>query len=319
MSGFHARASGYDDVAQNILKYCTPDKVMNKTYFDFECNAYSAGMAKQDHVPLMDLEMGATVTFPTYKPDYSLPRSGHWNNGEKDYIGVDLDQMSVNACNTYSFEHKVSQRDYQLLRKAGCYKDYTNMIGRALATRKKALLDSYAFAVAVGSAGLQIGSSGDPVTNTASAYNDMWKQIITDSLKTKQMCSIKDNTPDIMVYLPHDMIGAHIDFFDEKQSCACKDGIRMGLDAYTTPYGHQVSFVDDQFLPRDATTGKVLGLWLNRQHFGLVNQSFYEGWFPDRSDMWFEGEMLYDAFLLNCKAAGAIVTDVSPTCDITCA
>jgi hypothetical protein len=318
MSGFHARASGYGDIAQNIIKYCTADKVMNKTLYDFECNSIAASMAKQSHLTMSDLEMGAAVTFPFYTPDYSLPKTGHWNNGEAHRLKIDLDDMTVNACNVFKYDLKLSQRDFVLFKRCKTYNEYTAMIARSLATTKKALMDSYALAIATGSAGLQIGSTQDPVTNTAADYNAMWKELITQVLLTEQMCSIEDSTPDVVVYLPLQMINAHIDFFDEKQSCICKDGIRMGIKQYTTPYGHTVQFVHDRFLPRDATTGKVLGLWLNRSHFGLVDQSFYEGWFPDRSDLWFEGELLYDAFLLNCKAAGVIVTDITPSCEIIC-
>lgn len=318
MSSIHARASGYGDIAQNVLKYCTADKVMDKTFFDFECNSYAASLAKQSHVPLADLEMGASVTFPLYTPDYSLPKTGHWNNGEKDRLDVNLDAMTVNACNVYGYDLKLSQRDYVMLRKCKSYAEYTSMIARALSTKKKALLDSYVTAIIVGSAGNQIGSTSSPVTNTASSYNEMWQEILTQILDTEQMCSIGDTTPDIVTYLPNSMYSAHLKFWDEKQSCACTDGIRNGVKGYTTPYGHQVHFVNDRFLPRDAATGNVLGFWLNRSHLGLVDQSFYEGWFPDRSDLWFEGEMLYDAFLLNCKAAGVIVTDQKPKCAIIC-
>lgn len=322
MAGIHSNAVGYADGAQKIMQFCQTPKISTNTLLDFECNSKVAYIAGQDHVDEGQLVNGSSITFPRFHNNFDAPPVGHWANGEADEINLDLSSNTVKVCQTYPFEYKLASRDYALLQRTGCYNMLSDQLGKTIANRHIGLIDRYGYQTITGSAGYQIGSVASPILHaSADSYKYLFQTVLAQQLDSFQICDVGETNDNIVVYLPNDFLPAHLDFFDDKNQC-CMDSIRNGIKKHVTPYGIEVIFVHPQFLPKvvNPTTGEktVAGFWVNRTRFGLPMDTIELEWTRVKRDLWLIGETVYDAFLLDCKAAGTIVTDVKPSCNTVC-
>jgi hypothetical protein len=317
MASLNARAVGYGPSAADILKFCRPPAVQKKALYDFTCGAKFPLFVGQDYIPDEELIKNSSVTFMRPRDSSGDSEIGQWNNDKPETIELDIRSGTVKICQNWAFEIKVSMRELEMLNRTGCRSILESNLARTIAQRHKNIQDPYGFQMLVGSAGHVIGTAGAPVTPTKADYDRMLKQIIRQTGESEMICDVGEIDNDVVVALPWCFLDAHLEFFKGDNVCCSGEDIRMGIKRYKTPYGINIHFVKDKFLPK-SSTGRVMGVWADKTRVGFPNEMLYLQWDNVKSDVYLFGESIWDAYLLDCNAAGAIFTDCVPVCPLTC-
>ena len=316
MANISARAAGYGSSGADVLKFCRAPAVQKKALFDFACGAKFPQFAKQDYIADADLVKNSSVTFMRPRDTNSDTNIGEWQNGAPDIIELNIGSGTVKISQNWAFEFKIPMRELELLNRTGCRNELEALLAREIAMRHKKIQDPYGFNVLVGSAGQTIGSTGAPITVTVADYKSMLYQIIKQTGNNEMICDVGEIDTNVKVALPWCFVDAHIELYTGTSFCMADD-IRMGIAKYKTPYGIDITFVKDTYLPK-SSTGQVMGLWADTSRVGFPNEMLFLQWDNVKSDVFLFGESIWDAYLLDCKAAGAIFTNCTPAVLPTC-
>lgn len=317
MSSLNARAVGYGSTAADVLKFCRAPAVQKKALYDFACGAKFPMFAAQDYIADEDLIKNSSVTFMRPRDSETTSNIGQWNNEQPEIIELDIRSGTVKICQNWKFRFKVSMHELALMNRSGCRSELEANLARSIAQRHKKIQDPYGFTMLVGSAGHVIGSTGAPITPTKASYDLMLKTIIRQTGESEMICDVGEIDNDVVVALPWCFLDAHLEFFKGDNVCCSGEDIRMGIKRYKTPYGINVHFVKDVYLPK-SSTGRVMGVWADKTRVGFPNEMLYLEWDNLLDDVYLFGESIWDAYLLDCNAAGAIFTDCTPVCSPTC-